>query len=60
VWHTKFVRNWAGCTDYNDAREKLHQLQFLKQIMGNPAVTDKGKRRKTRGVLNFMEELSKI
>jgi hypothetical protein len=25
--HTKFVRNWTGCINYNnDAREKLHQL----------------------------------
>jgi hypothetical protein len=62
--HTKFVSNWAGCINYcNDAREKLHRLteteELLKQITGNQAATDKGKR-KQRGVLNFMGEFSKI
>lgn len=62
--HTKFVRNWTGCTSYNnDAMEKGDQLanteELLKQITGTLAVTDKGKQRK-REVLNFVEELSKI
>jgi hypothetical protein len=62
--HTKLFGNWTGCTCYNnDATEKLDQLteteELLKQITENQAVTDEGKRRK-RGVLNFMGELSKI
>jgi hypothetical protein len=62
--HTKFVRHWTGCINYNNnAREKLHQLteteELWKQITGNQAVTNKWKL-KRRGVLNFMGELSKI
>jgi hypothetical protein len=62
--HTKFVRNWTGCTNYNnDAREQFDQLteteELLKQTAGNQAVTEKGKLRR-RGVLNFMGGLSKI
>jgi hypothetical protein len=62
--HTKYIRGWAGCINYNkDANEKLHQLteteELLKQITGSQAVAGKAKRRK-RGVLNFMGELSKI
>lgn len=62
--HTKFIRNWTGCTNYNnDAGEKFDQLteteELLKQTVGNQAVAEKGKWRK-RGALNFMGELSKI
>jgi hypothetical protein len=61
--HTKFVRHWTGCINYNnDAKEKLHQLtetELLKQITGNQAVTDKGKQKRRR-VSNFLGQLSKI
>jgi hypothetical protein len=62
--HTEFVRNWAGCINYNkDANDKLRQLteteQLLKQITVSQAVAGKAKWRK-RGVSNFMGELSKI
>jgi hypothetical protein len=58
------LKKWIGCIKFNNgAREKLAWLtkavDFLKQITGNQAGIDKGKRSK-RGELNFQRESSKI